>query len=279
MQTVSPPVPQPHQQILVSLWLSWQRTISNKEERGEGVVRGWEVCVCAQTAWKWDSQRAASLAKGEQKPNCCAGCVSFRGHHVFQFSANFSCTRGTDRSLDWSANRWAVFVLPVIVYLSGHVQFLIFCSVLCLKPSISVCSFNLKKLLLSFLLLPSVWCFILTCCKPQNFGESSKQPRCALFVLCEREWPTLQSKNTYPVPQACFWNNHKLPVSHLKLNAGFVCAFFSKWNSDFPYFTCFCNAALYLLRVVWSIWQVRKWQHAFSDMVQYLRRYSGLNLV
>lgn len=203
----------------------------------------------------------------------------FGGHHVFQFSANCSCTCGADRSLDWSANRWAVFVLPVIIYLSGRVQFLIFCSVLCLKPSASVCSFTLKKLLLSFVLLPSVFCFILTCCKPQTFGENSKQPRCALFGLCDSEWPTLQSKNTCPVPQACLWKDHKLPFSGLKLNAGFVCALASKCNADFPDFTCFCNAALYLLRVVWSIWQVRGRQYAFSDMVQSLGGYSGLNSV
>lgn len=49
----------------------------NKEERGEGVVRGREVC--AQRDWKWDSARAASFAKEEQKPNCCAGCVCLRG--------------------------------------------------------------------------------------------------------------------------------------------------------------------------------------------------------
>lgn len=73
-----PPIlaPQPQRWILVSLWLSWQRGISNEEERGEGVVRGREVCVCAQTACKWDSESAASFAKEEQKPICCAGaCV------------------------------------------------------------------------------------------------------------------------------------------------------------------------------------------------------------
>lgn len=55
----------------------------------------------------------------------------------------------------------------------------------------------------------------------------------------------------------------------------FVCALASKFEGDCPYFT----SALYLIRVVWSIWQVRGLQHTLSDMAQSLRGYSGLNSV
>lgn len=130
MQTVlshPPPVaPQPRQRILVSLWSSWQRAISSEEERGEGVVRGREVC--AQRACKWDSERAASFAGEEQKPICCTGCMCLRGRHVFRFSGSFARTRGADRSSGWPANRWAVFVLPAIICLSIRARFLAVCS-------------------------------------------------------------------------------------------------------------------------------------------------------